>query len=144
MSVNGSHNLRPHDWPQRLAQYIAQHRATPFQWGAHDCVTFALGWLDCVREDLDPQLEALRASLRYRTAGGALRRMDGRSLEVAVDEWNELEPVDVALAHRGDLMLIEVNGRQSLGVCVGEHVAGPGVTGLELVPRTAAVAAWRV
>jgi hypothetical protein len=141
--LNGSGLRRP-DWPLLLEVYIERHRTTPFEWGAHDCATFALGWVDLAREDLGPQIEVLAASLDYRTAEGAVTRLGRRALADAVDEWDHLTPVEPSFAQRGDVVVIEISGRQSLAVCAGEYAAGPGATGLELVPMTTARAAWRV
>jgi hypothetical protein len=61
-----------------------------------------------------------------------------------VREWGELTACDVAYAQRGDVVLVEISGRESLAVCAGAEACGPGTAGLEFVPMTAARAAWRV
>jgi hypothetical protein len=143
MKLNGT-GLRRLDWVLLLEVYIERHRATPFAWGTHDCATFAVGWLDLVREDLGPQIEHLVMTLDYRTAHDAVRRIGSAGLHAAVEDWGQLTAVGVASAQRGDLVLVDSAGRQSIAVCVGDHAAGPGVHGLELVPMHLAVAAWRV
>jgi hypothetical protein len=142
--LNGS-GLRRADWPLLLEVYLERHRDTSFAWGVHDCATFALGWLDAVREDLSPQLDALRESMAYTTASGALGRLGERTLRDAVEDWQQLTPVAVNFAQRGDLVLVDLDGRHSLALVVGDgQAAGPGTAGLEFVPMTAARAAWRV
>jgi hypothetical protein len=140
--LNGSGLRRP-DWPLLLEVYIERLRAQPFAWGTHDCVTFAIGWLELARSDLSPR-EELAESLDYSTVVGALRALRGRELQEAVDDWGRLTSVAVPFAQRGDLVLVETSGRPSLSVCVGDYAAGPGITGLELVPLVTARAAWRV
>jgi len=143
MKINGT-GLRRTDWTLLLEVYLDRHRATPFAWGTHDCVTFAVGWLDLVREDLGPQLDTLATTLDYRSAHGAVLRIGQAGLHAAVEDWGQLTPVNVRSAQRGDLVLIETGGRHSIALCVGDHAAGPGVHGLELAPMDLATAAWRV
>jgi hypothetical protein len=140
--LNGSGLRRP-DWPLLLEVYLERYRDTPFAWGTLVCLTFAVGWLECAREDLAPR-EELAAALDYRTALGAVRVLGGRTLERAVDDWGRLTPISARFAQRGDLLLIETGGREGLAVCAGDHAAGPGGAGLEFVPLTTARAAWRV
>ena len=37
----GQEGVRFHDWDLRLAAYLDEVRLEPFQWGFHDCITFA-------------------------------------------------------------------------------------------------------
>lgn len=142
MKLNGS-GQRPVDWPHLLEHYVERHRATPFAWGQHDCATFAAGWVALARPDLSPQ-EDFAAEMDYSTAAGAVRALAGHSIAGIVENWGELLRVEPAFAQRGDVVLLDVAGRRSLAVCVGELACGPGTTGMEFVPMTAAVAAWRV
>lgn len=142
--LNGT-GLRRADWPLLFEVYLERHRDTPFAWGTHDCATFALDWLDCVREDLTPQIDALRMTMDYRTGSGALNRLGEQHLHDAVDAWDNLTPVAVQYAQRGDVVLVDLDGRHSLCLVVGDgNAAGPGTAGLEFVPMSAARAAWRV
>lgn len=134
---------RAFDWPALLAAYIEQHRATPFAWGAHDCVGFAIGWLAVVRPDLAPR-EELSGRLDYVDAAGAARQLHEISLRAVVDGWGQLVGIAPAQAGRGDLVLVDIDGRASLAVNVAELACGPGPAGLVFVPMTAAIAAWRV
>lgn len=143
MKLNGSGLRRP-DWQLLLAVYVERHRDTPFTWGQHDCALFALSWVQLVREDLDPATAALAERLTYTDARGALDFMDGRGLGQVVQEWGELTACDAAYAQRGDVVLVEISGRESLAVCTGAEACGPGASGLAFVPMTAARAAWRV
>jgi hypothetical protein len=143
MKLNGSGLRRP-DWQLLLAVYVERHRDTPFTWGQHDCARFALGWVQLAREDLDPATDALAERLAYTDARGALEFMQGSGLGQLVQDWDQLAACDVAYAQRGDVVLVEINGRESLAVCVGAEACGPGASGLAFVPMTAARAAWRV
>lgn len=130
---------RLQDWPQRLAEYVEGQRREPFAWGSNDCVTFAADAVEHMtgadpiahlRGEWSTALEAARVIERL----GGLR-------EAVSDIWGaEIPP---AYAQRGDWVLLEQEGRQLVGVCVGEAAAAPGDAGVVLVPMTAALAAWR-
>lgn len=139
--LNGSCPARRQDWPLLLEIYVDQVAHKPFAWGEHDCVSFAIGWLALVRGDLSPREDL---GLDYASALEALKFLAGRSVEEAVNEWGGLEPIAPAYAQRGDVVLVQILDRACLALCVGDHAAGPGMEGLELVPMTAASAAWKV
>lgn len=138
--LNGS-SARRQDWPLLLEIYVDQSMHSRFTWGTHDCVSFAIGWLALVRQDLHPREDL---ALDYCDATSALRMLKGRSLEMAVDDWGGLQRVPPAYAQRGDLVLVQILDRACLAVCVGDQAAGPGMHGLEVVPMTRATAAWQV
>ena len=122
------------DWPELLAAYVEQHRGTPFAWGAHDCCTFAAGAVKA----MTGTLPALPAYADEREAMRALRDLGG--LREAVTRL--FEPTLVALAQRGDLLLVKQDERDMLAVCIGRHWVAPGEHGL--VFGEGAVLAWRV
>lgn len=128
--------LRHPDWPQRLADYIEQRRAQPFAWGAQDCCTFA-GDAVLHLTGADPM-----ADLRHvKTAAAATRLLKRHPLPALVAErMGAMQPA--TLAHRGDVVLIEQEARQLLGVCLGSHWAAPGDAGLVFGPMDAALGAW--
>jgi len=142
MKLNGS-GLRRADWTLLLEVYVERHRSTRFAWGLHDCAQFAIGWVETVREDLAPR-EDLAAALGYTTAAEAARIIHGGSLADLVEGWGELPRIQPAFAQRGDVVLVDINRRECLALCVGDAAAGPGAAGLELVPMYHATAAWRV
>jgi hypothetical protein len=142
MKLNGS-GLRRADWTLLLEVYVDRHRHTPFEWGVHDCVQFATGWVEMVREDLTPR-DDLSGLMSYSSAAEAVRIMGRGSLTDLVESWGELARIQPAFAQRGDLVLVQLSDRECLALCVGDHAAGPGPTGLELAPMPLATAAWRV
>ena len=123
MRINGNPPRRS-DWPLLLEIYIDQTAHKAFAWGTHDCVSFAIGWLALVRQDLRP-IEDL--ALDYDSAPEALRALAGRSVEAAVNDWGGLASVHPSYAQRGDIVLVQILDRACLAVCVGESAAGPGM-----------------
>lgn len=116
-----------------LADYITGHLGRPFAWGEHDCVLFAVGWLEQVtgRDYLGPYKPwstALEAARKVAGAGG---------LETLFDA--HLTPINPHLAADGDLTLIDGTAYLFSGadvVSVGEH-------GLVFRSRLDAPRAWR-
>ncbi len=125
------------DWPSRLAAYIAQRRETAFEWGRHDCVTFAAGAVHAITGrspvvvDWGSQLDAVRA---LRARGG---------LAEAVDYV--LPRADSPLlAKRGDVVMVEQLGKAWLAVVDAAGWVAPSVDGLVRGPLESASIAWRV
>lgn len=127
---------RRQDWPERLADYFEAQRDVPFDWQSHSCAAFAAG---AVQAMTDEAVE-IPAHASARDAAGLLA---ARSLR---DRLADLFGPEIAPAYaqRGDLVLVDLAGRESVAVCVGGEAAGPGDAGLLTVPVRLAVAAWRV
>lgn len=134
---------RRHDWPERLSECISAARHRRFEWGAHDCCLFAA---DAVRDmtGVDPASDYRG---RYADKAGAFRILEevaGGGVESAAFRAFG-DPLDGPLfAQRGDVVLIETERGDALGVCVGAHVAFAGENGVAFVPLEQAVKAWRV
>lgn len=134
------------DWPARLAAFIEERRRMPFRWGQNDCGLFGA---DATRAmtGIDPA-SAIRG---YRTALGAARLTRNASTRDPGDPFGvrELpmicgfEEIPVARAGRGDLVVVPMGKGLAVGVCLGMNTAGPGEEGIEFVPTSTAVAAWR-
>ena len=140
--------MRPETWPQMLAAYLAQARATGFVWGRHDCVLFGANW---VREltGTDP-LKGYRG--RWSSARGAARVIAGLGAplgDLVADTLTAagFEEVPPARAGRGDIVLGDMTRGLTVGI-VGDHRAcflteDPRVPFAFLEPRRCA-RAWRI
>lgn len=129
------------DWPERLAEYMHQHRASAFAWGSHDCVTFAAGAALAITGET-----VLKK--KWPDAAGAarmLRKVGG--LPAAVDTVLVRLP-SVAKAWRGDVVLVPDptpnSARQWLGVVDAGQWFAPGPAGLVRGPLSVASVAWGV
>lgn len=129
--------MRYHDWPERLAQYLDDRRDTPFAWRANDCASFASGAVFAQRGEWPIELDYADefGALRFARDGGGIRAIADATLGASIHP---------AYAQRGDIVLCVLDGRETLGVCVGHEVAGPSRDGMVTVPIETAVAAWRV
>lgn len=125
------------NWPSLLTVYIAAHRATVFEWGRHDCVTFAAGAVQAVTGrfpvmvDWGSQVDAVRA---VRALGG---------LAKAVDSVLPRLPFAL-LAQRGDVVLVERESRAWLAVVDAAGWIAPSTVGMVRGPLEAVSVAWRV
>lgn len=134
-------------WETDLAEYLAEVRDRPLEWGAHDCGLFFAGACK-VMTGFDPG-EPFRG--KYTTEMGAakaLKRFGTGSLESTLDDL--FQEVPAAFIQRGDGVW---NG-ESVGVAmagyalfVGEELTPEGVLlrrGLIRVSRAEWVKGWRV
>lgn len=134
---------RFHDWPQRLAEFIASSHAEPFVYGTHDCCRFAARCVDAL------------------TGAGMVARMDREhpydskdgayAVVAAVGGFVELislylgEPMHPSRAGRGDVVLADLEHGATVGVCLGYQCAfAAEPCGVVLRPRTVVVSAWKV
>jgi hypothetical protein len=129
---------RREDWAEALADYLDARRDVPFAWGENDCASFAAGAVQAMTgEALQiPQVESAAAYLHF------LR--DHGPLDAIVDDTLGERLPSPAFAQRGDVVLLFLDERATLGVCIGVEAAAPGPDGMLTVPMAAASAAWRV
>lgn len=130
--------MRREDWPERLVAYIDARAAEPFAWGHNDCVTFAADWV-VEATGVDP-IPDYRKPYGEVSANRALRKLGG----IADATSARLTEKPPSFAMRGDIGLIEIEGRASLVIVDGDTVVGPGPNGIERVHRSLLVKAWEV
>lgn len=135
--------MRVDNWTARLNAAIEAARGRPFSWGAHDCALFAA--------DVVMMLTGIDYGAafrgRYASARGAATVIAQAGGLEAIATRALGDPVDPVLAQRGDVALIKAAGvaaQPSLGICVGDRIAVPGLLGLVFLPRGDAVKAWKV
>lgn len=119
-----------------LSSYLAA--CPPFSW-TRNCAQFAAGWVQQIeRRDIDaPAVLDLAESRRV------LRRLGG-SLRAAVTAELARDPVPPSMARPGDVVLIERDGGQTLGLCAGRTAAVLTAAGVSHIPMRAASAAWHL
>lgn len=131
--------MRPQDWPERLSEFYRDRRNRPFEWGENDCCTLAADWVAEITgadpiDDIRGWDDALSAARTIESLGGMRAAVTDRLGE----------PIDWMLAQRGDVVLLVVNRRDTLGVCMGQFALAPGEDGALLVQMAQAECAWRV
>lgn len=132
---------RLHDWPERLAAYLARQLNTRFEWGTHDCVLFAAGAVQAITgAQVLPVQWASRAAAAQalRSRGGLVAAVDGVLPRIA----------SPAHAWRGDVVLVTAPmggaARRWLAVCDSGRWWAPAPAGLSCGPMAQAVQAWGV
>jgi hypothetical protein len=133
---------RVEGWDIRLLDFIASRQREPFQWGKreNDCCSFANGAAMTVTGK-----DIMKDVRNYRSEAGAARALveaGVSSFEELVDRLLPAQPV--AFARRGDLALAQKGNETVLTVVEGDYLIGPGLDGLERLPRSVAVKSWRV
>lgn len=145
---------RHQDWASRLHAYLDEVQTLPFEWGKRDCCLFVCDGLRTIT-GLDPAAKMFRGKYRDATGAARLLKKHGGVEAVAKKicrglEWPE---VRVALAQRGDVVLLDVDasGRPAvgadqgaLGLCVGRESVFMGIAGQQRLPTSQCRRAWAV
>lgn len=131
---------RLRDWQERFEAFTAERRAMPFQWGANDCCTFVV---DCVEATTGVNICA--PGLRDHTdALTAYRVVDAHGGITAITTAALGEAVAATYATTGDVVLVDMAGRDALAICNGTTALMPSDHGLVSVCMSTAKTAWRL
>lgn len=134
-------SMKQPGWELRLHDAIEDARGRPFQWGSHDCATWAF---DVAARLTGTESQSRIWLGRYRTAAGAerLKRRLGWSTRREGGEALLGAPLATPLlAQRGDIVL---GPDEAFGICTGADAAFVGPAGLVFVKLAACAAAWRI
>lgn len=134
--------MRRHDWPQRLAEFIAASHAEPFAYGTHDCCRFAARCVDALTDG--GVVARMDAEHPYSDEAGAYAVVDAAGGLAELVSLYLGEPIHPAHAGRGDVVLAELEHGLTVGVCLGRDCAFAAETGLTFRPRSVALTAWKV
>ena len=130
--------MRFADWPERLAEYVESRRSAPFEYGSHDCCHFAGGAVEAIT-GTNPM-----HAFDYRNRLGAERLIRSAGTLDALVNRVLGEPVHPSLAGRGDVVIADLDGGSSVGVCLGDVCVFAAEPGIAFRPRDVARAAWRI
>jgi len=133
---------RIQNWPTILANEIALASTDLFEWGKHDCCSFAARIVYAITSknfmnSFPPYCTEEEAGVILGTNGG----VEGIATQCLGD------PVPVMYAQRGDVLLLlpvgSTNG-ESLGICIDHRGAFASAKGLIKYPVAGCKLAWRV
>lgn len=139
--------MKPGNFGTVLAEFFASRARMPFVWGGNDCVTFpadlqmAAGLPDFIASERGSWANEFEAATALNGTGSA------NAYELA---QQRLEACPVAFAGRGDVAVVRHDGKTgvyaySLGIFAADgRVAGPGAKGIVFLPRSHAIAAFRL
>lgn len=140
---------RHQDWPTRLGGYLQSQAHLPFAYGVNDCCLFVAGAVQAMT-GVDLAADNFRGKYKTKiSAHKALKRFGGGGLVSMMDEFvrrGYFEEVKPLYAGRGDVVLIVINGVESLGVVdlIGTHVVATGPDGVARLPLALAPRGWKL
>lgn len=120
-----------------LSGYLAA--CPPFDWQRMNCAQFAAAWVH-QRE----RVELFAPGVAGKTESRRVLQRLGGSLRAAVTAELARELVPAALARPGDVVLVERDGGQTLGICAGRTAAVLTAAGVAHIPMQEALAAWHI
>jgi cell wall-associated NlpC family hydrolase len=131
--------MRYRDWPERLVTLIEARRHRPFVWGENDCALFAA---DAVVAISGVDLAAAHRGTYSDEAGAVAAVAAAGGMRGLVERLSEKR---AGLAQRGDVVIADLEGRETFGIVVGGGFwCAPGPDGLVFRPMAEAVAAFGV
>ena len=134
--------MRKKDWSEKLVSYLLDNLDTPFQWGTFDCCLFAA---NAVREMTGKDFAAPFRD-KYTTEKGAAKALikygqgDIKSTLNAI--FGPLKPR--LKAGRGDLVLVETDTGEALGVVASGKIWVATFDGRATIPLERALGCWSV
>ena len=130
--------MRKENWPRLLEDYIVQKKDLPFEWGTNDCWQFSI---KAVKEISDKDLTSL---FEYETPRRAAELMSEHGGMIAAADKYFGESKSILLAQRGDVVCLLNEGRELLGICVGELSAFVAESGIIMQPTLNCEKAWSI
>ena len=134
--------MRNKDWPEKLVTYLQENLDTPFKWGTFDCCLFAANAVHAMTgKDF---AEPFRG--KYTTEKGAAKALikygngDIKSTLNAI--FGPLKPR--LNAGRDDLVLVETDTGDALGVVASGKIWVATLNGLATMPLNRALGCWSV
>ena len=124
---------------EAMIALVESRARAPLAWGDHanDCVSFARASVTALT-GADPMAGLGHHWKTARGAARVLKHLGG--LAAAAD--TVLPRIEPAMARRGDVGLVRIEGRDSLVIVEGETVVGPGEAAQVRLPRGMMTAAW--
>lgn len=131
--------MRRNDWAAKMYETIAAHNDLEFEWGVNDCCLFSARVIDAMcgtdhEKTLKTKYTDEPSALAYIASEGGLDK--------AVSSF--LGPALEGRPSRGDAVLVNVNKRELIGICVGKEIAIKSTHGIDYAPRSLIKAFWRI
>lgn len=131
------------DKHQALFAFYDARKHTPFVWGQSDCALLAADWL----KSYNGVDYAAPFRGRYKTYLGSKRAMSKLGFQSLYEVvFAQLgEPLSSPLlAQRGDIVIVETDIGEAVGIADGHGVMAQDSEGIEHVPLSQVKTAWRV
>lgn len=139
----GGAQVKPHDYPERLAAFILENQHTKFEWGRMDCARFAIR-CQLATFGFTPWHEFLSdKKTSKKNAMNVIKQLGHTSLWDLVDT-RQKRVDNVYMAKRGDIVGHYVRGEEALSVMIGTCLVNVGTHGLSYAPLSQAMIAWEI
>jgi len=134
--------MRYADWDKRLAAYIEEVRQMPFEWGKHDCFTFAVKCEEAI-SGVTRFPELYKAE--YHSQFGANKAFMKNGYRGMIDCINRrCVQINPNMLQRGDWAAIDTPDGLAIGVDVGGKIAAPSINGLVFFKTKDAKSGWSI
>ena len=130
--------MRKENWPRLLENFITERKDIPFEWGTNDCWQFSI---HAVKEISDKDLTTL---FDYQTPRKAAELMTEHGGMMSAADKYFGESKSIYLAQRGDVVCLINDGRELLGVCLGQLSAFVAESGIITQPTLDCEKAWSI
>ena len=132
--------MKRFDWVRRMYDTIDAIQGEPFAWGKNDCCLFSARVVDTMcdtdfADQMRQEYQDERTAMLYIASFG--------SIKAALEYWLG-KPQSLIYAQRGDVMLFDNDGRDTVGIFVGDGIISTGETGLVRVSKDSALHSWAV
>jgi len=131
--------MRKSNWEKALNAEIERTRELEFSWDKNHCLGFAARCQEAMTGKTD--FPEAFTSTSFMSAQKIIKKHGG-DLTSWMDE--KLQRINLLAAQRGDFIEVETDIGEAIGVCIGEKVAVMGEDGLEFMPMTHGIRAWKV
>ena len=132
--------MKHEQWVDFLFATIEKVTTESFAYGKNDCCLFSARVVDAMTgtdyaQKLAEMYHDERSALAYINSFG--------SIQEAVKDWLG-EPTNLAFVQRGDVVLFNNEGRETLGICIGDRIVSVAETGVAYVSMEQAICTWKV
>lgn len=132
--------MKHEHWVDFLFATIEKVTTESFAYGKNDCCLFSARVVDAMTgteyaKKLAEMYHDERSALAYINSFG--------SIQEAVKDWLG-DTTNLAFVQRGDVVLFNNEGRETLGICVGDRIVSVAETGVAYVPMEQAICTWKV
>lgn len=138
---SGVNHQRKANWRTLLDDYINRSRTRQFEYGSHDCLTFALRWERLVTTNS----RFLDAFFVYNSKEEAQQLICEHGM---YDVWevisSRLDMKPRTFAQKGDLVAHVQRGQRTVGICLGRYFVAPGAKKIMLRSMDRAEFCWKV
>ena len=132
--------MKRYDWVRQMYNQIDAIQNEPFAWGKNDCCLFSARVVDAMcdtdfADQLRQEYQDERTALLYIASFGSIPK--------ALEYWLG-RPQPLIYAQRGDVMVFDNLGQETVGISVGDSIISTGHTGLVRVSKDLALHSWAI